>query len=318
MRRVGLALMVLAAAAGVRAGGAGELVRVQDKGKATLWIPKPEGERDALQVKLSEVLTIVMRVEGEAPLNVEFSEKVRSSEGWHLERAGAPTLTALASGKRARWEQHFKATPLQPGSQPLALPAVQVTERDQTPQDVRWTPLSLTIKTRVAKVDISEARDLAPIEDLPPLVVAARPWWPWLFAGLPVLAIGAWFLLGRRPRPVVEPTPRATALRQLDELTALPVATPADVERLHTRLSDVLRCYLERRFDLPATRRTTPEFFAVLTEESPLAAEQQALLSDILGRCDLAKFAGVTPLTEECQRVLSLARDFVEKTTLLT
>jgi hypothetical protein len=318
MTRVALFLMVLAIAFGVRAGGGGELVRVQDKGKATLWIPKPEGEGDPLQVKLSQVLTIVMRVEGEAPLNVEFSEKVRSSEGWHLERVGQPTLTALASGKRARWEQHFKATPLQPGLQPLSLPAVQITERDERPQDVRWTPLTLTIKTRVAKVDISEARDLAPIEELPPPVVAARPWWPWLFAALPVLAVGAWFLLGRRSRPLLESTPRDAALRQLDELAALPLATPADVDRLHTRLSDVLRCYLERRFDLPATRRTTPEFFAALTQESPLAAEQQALLSDILGRCDLAKFAGVIPLTEECQRLVSMGRAFVEKTTLLT
>ena len=315
MRRVASILMVLTLGAALQAGGSGELVRVQDKGKASLWIPKPEGEGDPLQVKLSQVLTIVMRVEGKAPLNVEFSEKVRSSEGWHLERIGQPTVTALPSGKQVRWEQHFKATPLQPGPQPLTLPAMQVTERDETPQDVKWTPLPLTIKTRIAKVDISEARDLVPIEELPAPAGAARPWWPWLFAALPVLAIGAWFLLGRRSRPLLEPTPRDAALRQLDELATLPLETQADVERLHTRLSEVLRCYLERGFDLPATRRTTPEFFAALAHESPLTAELQALLSEILERCDLAKFAGVTPLTDECQRVVSLARTFVEKTT---
>jgi hypothetical protein len=305
MKRAAVTLLVLAFALG--SDGGGELVRVQDKGKACLWIVK--NESDPLQVKLSQVLTIVMRVEGAAPLSVEFSEKVRSSEGWHLERAGPPTVTVLAQG--ARWEQVFKATPQQPGSQPLALPAVQITEKDATPYDVTWAPLPLTIKTRVAKVDISEARDLAPIEELPPPMSAGRVWWPWLFAGLPLVAIGAWLLLARRSRPLAEPTPHAVALQQLDELSGLPVDSPADVQRLHTRLSDVLRRYLEKRFELPATRRTTPEFFAALTEENPLAAEQQALLSDLLGRCDLAKFAGVTPTAEACQRVVNLARDFV-------
>jgi hypothetical protein len=306
MRLVAAAVIALVATAHARGD---ELVRVQDQGKASLWLPKQDG--DPLQVKLSQVLTIVMRVEGAAPLNVEFSEKLRSSEGWHLERAGPATTAALAQGTRARWEQVFKATPLQPGAQALALPALQFTEKEETPQVVTWTPLPLTIKTRVAKVDISEARDLAPIEELPPPLAAPRLWWPWLFAAVPVLALGAWLLRGRRPRPLAESTPREVALRQLDELAGLPVATPDDVERLHTRLSDVLRRYLEKRFELPATRRTTPEFFAALTEENPLAAEPQAVLSDILGRCDLAKFAGVTPTAQECQGVVSLARDFV-------
>jgi hypothetical protein len=301
------ALTLLALALGSDADGSGELVRVQDKGKASLWIVKLES--DPLQVKLSQVLTIVMRVEGEAPLSVEFSEKVRSSEGWHLERAGPPTVTALPQG--ARWEQVFKATPQQPGAQPLALPAVQITEKDATPYDVMWTPLPLTIKTRIAKVDISEARDLAPIEELPPPSPAGRAWWLWLLAGLPLVAIGAWLLLARRSTPIAEPTPHAVALKQLDELSGLPVDSPVDVQRLHTRLSDVLRRYLEKCLELPATRRTTPEFFAALTEENPLAAEQHALLSDILGRCDLAKFAGVIPAADECQRVVNLARDFV-------
>jgi hypothetical protein len=305
MKRAAVMLLLVAAAQGVD--GTGELVRVQNKGKASLWIVKHDS--DPLQVKLSQVLTIVMRVEGAAPLTVEFSEKVRSTEGWHLERAGPPTVTALAQD--ARWEQVFNATPQQPGAQPLALPALQITEKDATPYDVTWAPLPLTIKTRVAKVDISEARDLAPIEELPPPMSAGRVWWPWLFAGLPLVAIGAWLLLTRRSRPLAEPTPHAVALQQLDELSGLPVDSPANVQRLHTRLSDVLRRYLEKRFELPATRRTTPEFFAALTEENPLAAEQQALLSDLLGICDLAKFAGVTPTAEACQRVVNLARDFV-------
>jgi hypothetical protein len=258
----------------------------------------------------------VMRVEGEAPLGVEFSEKVRSTEGWHLERIGPPTTIALPEGKGARWEQTFKATPLQPGPQPLPLPAVQFTEKKGTPRDVAWTPLALTIKTRVAKVDISEAHDLAPIEELPPPASPPGAWWPWLLTGLPAIAIAMWLGLRRRARPMAEPTPKDVAFLQLAELSALAMATPADVERLHTRLSQLLRRYQEKRFDLPALRQTTPEFFAALSKENPLAQPHRVSLSDLLERCDLAKFAGVTPPTSECQRVLTLARDFVEQTSL--
>src|SRR5439155_21659103 len=119
---------------------------------------------------------------------------------------------------------------------------------------------------------------------------------------------------GRRSRPAPAPSPQQVALAQLDEVARLPLRAQPDVYHFHARLSDVLRQYLELRFELPATRRTTPEFFAALGKDPPVPAEQQALLNEILGRCDLAKFAGVVPAAQECQQVVSLARQFVERT----
>jgi hypothetical protein len=308
---VAVLLTAIAAAAGWT-GGPPELTRVQNQGNASLWVPKRDG--DSLKVKLAEVLTVVMRVEGEAPLQVDLTQRPRSTESWHLEMVGSPQTTAVPGTKLVRWEQVFKATPLEPGSHALQMPGLQVAEKEGAPYEVKWAHLGLTIVTRVGKVDISEARDLAPIEELPAVEVPLRPWWPWLFAALPVLGGLAFLVLRRRPRPAPEPSAREVILRHLAQLAALPVATAQDVERLHSRLSDVLRKYLEQRFELPATRRTTAEFVEALAKAAPLPEAQQELLNGILLRCDLAKFAGLTPAAEECRRTVMQVSDFVEQT----
>ena len=306
-------LIIIAAASALYAGVEPELVRVQDKGKASLWLPRRDS--DPFKVKLSQSLTIVMRVEADSPLEVQFSEKTHSTEGWQLERIGEPKITPIGGSNRVRWEQMFHATPLgEPGPQPLPLPALQFTEKNDTPEGVTWTPLPLTIVTRVAKVDISEARDLAPIEEVPPPLESGPHWWPWLLAGVPLLVTIVWLVQRRRSRPTAELGPAEVALRQIAELAAMNAAGPADVERFHIQLSDVFRRYLEKRFDLPATRRTTAEFFAALASAGSLANGAQTLLSDIFQRCDVAKFAGVVPGASECQRLITMARAFVEET----
>jgi hypothetical protein len=306
-----VAWLLLLGPAALALGDAPALTQVQEHGPASLWLERDR--TDLYSVKLSQTLTIVLRVEGAAPLEVLFTEKVRSTDGWHLEAVGKPKIEEVPAGKKVRWQQVFKATPLQPGQYPLKLPALQFTENDGPEQTVTWQPLPLRITTRVGKVDISEARDLTGIEELPPVEETMPPWWPWLFALVPLVAVAAFVLLRRKARPMAEPSPRDVALRQVEELAHLPASTSHDVERLHTRLSDVLRRYLEQQYDLAATRQTTAEFFAALAQTTLLAAPLQQSLSAILERCDLAKFAGMVPPAEECQRVVGMARAFVEQ-----
>ena len=82
----------------------------------------------------------------------------------------------------------------------------------------------------------------------------------------------------------------------------------------HTALSDIVRRFLAERFDLPATRQTTAEFLGTAARSGRLSAEQQALLRDLLERCDLAKFASVGASPEGRREAVALARAFVERT----
>lgn len=137
-------------------------------------------------------------------------------------------------------------------------------------------------------------------------------WRAWLAVGLVVLALAAlawwaWRRFRRPPAPAPEAPPLPAHVRALDGLEAALQDLP-EPERFCTRVSAVLRRYLEERFGLNAPDRTTEEFLAELRAGGgPLSAEQQGLLADFLTRCDLVKFAPGHPATEEELRGLHRA-----------
>jgi hypothetical protein len=293
--------------------GQSSFTLVQQQGPASLWLDRSVA--NPLSLKLSERLTILMHVQGEAPLEVELTDKVRSTDGWHLEAVGKPTTTTLKDGNVARWGQMFVATPLMPGSQPIQLPALQYSEKGGKEKAITWDPLEVKVTTRVAKVETSEARDRVGIEELPPLS-EATPWWPGLLLGLPIALAVAIFMRRRlrRVRPAESRPAGSMALQELDSLVQQPTADPDELKQFYANLSEVLRRYLERRFRLPATRWTTPEFSAALTQAWPQDGEQRKTLDEILQRCDVAKFAEGTPGSEECQDLVAMARQFIVQT----
>ena len=75
------------------------------------------------------------------------------------------------------------------------------------------------------------------------------------------------------------------------------------------------RRYIEERFGVTATHRTTEEFLHDLLESShaPLA-RHRALLSDFLQQCDLVKFAGMSLTLQNMESLHHSARAFVLET----
>jgi hypothetical protein len=283
-----------------------ELVLVQQHGKASLWVEKRR--RHPLNLKLSDTLIVVVRVDSDEPVEVNETEKMVQREGLWLQ-----VLSQPAEGSELKhWQKVYRVTPLQKGTYELKLPSLRVTLGDD--QDVTWTPLMLRITTRVAKADISEARDITPIEEVPPPAAVPESGlsWLWWFAPVPLAVVAGAWLLRRRSLAAKEPLPHEVFLRHLEELGRQPTDTAEQVERWHTRLSDLLRWFLEKRLNLPATRQTTAEFFLALQRGGQLPQEQQARLNEVLAQCDLAKFARVVPARQDCLRLVEVARELVE------
>lgn len=93
------------------------------------------------------------------------------------------------------------------------------------------------------------------------------------------------------------------ALRQLD-----------DPDRFCTRVSAILRTYLEERFGLNAPDRTTEEFLAELRTSDELNADQKELLARFLTRCDIVKFARDEPTEAELRALHAAAVRLVSET----
>jgi hypothetical protein len=279
----------------------------QIEGAATAQLTGNRLGKEGLEVRLADEAHLVLQVRGRPPLEVELPDNLIRSAAWRVHPAGQ-AVTSSSAGQ-AQWRQEFDLEPLQKGKQDVFLEPLRFREAGGPWQTVAWKPLPVVVTTQVSRADVSEAKDITPIEELPP-----EPAWPiWLSAVPAVLFLMAaasilWLVRRRRLLQVLPLSPQQTALRELERANELPLATARDVERYHTYLSDIVRRYLERRFQLPASRQTTAEFLAAMDQSSYLNAEQQALLRNFLARCDLGKFAPITPSAEECRATADMAR----------
>jgi hypothetical protein len=257
---------------------------------------------------------VTLRVEAPAPLVVELLDKLRPGEPWRAEEKGAPAVKPVGEKGAALWQMAFLVEPLQPGEHLLELPPLRYRSGAGDWSEVKWSPLKVKVTTAVKKADPEAARDIAPIEELPPLP-EAWGWVPWAAGGAGAALVGAAVVLLRRRRVVRQPPPTAEqwALAELDRLAAREPAGAEAVERFHRDLSAVLRHFLERRHHLPAERRTTAEFLQVLRSAAALGEDLQSVLGETLARCDLAKFARVVPSPEECRSLVTQAQEFVRK-----
>jgi hypothetical protein len=82
----------------------------------------------------------------------------------------------------------------------------------------------------------------------------------------------------------------------------------------YTRLSAILRCYLEDRFGLHAPEQTTEEFLVAARSSSFFLPEQQEQLKQFLVHCDLVKFAELQPTNQEIQQTFDICKEFIQAT----
>ena len=77
-----------------------------------------------------------------------------------------------------------------------------------------------------------------------------------------------------------------------------------------------MRGYLEARFALPASSRTTPEFLAGLDRDgTPLDRSDRAFLRDFMNEADLVKFARADASCDALVSAIGKAETLVENTT---
>jgi hypothetical protein len=139
------------------------------------------------------------------------------------------------------------------------------------------------------------------------------PDWLWsaLLGGAVLLALGIYGLWRwRRRRAARVLLPYEIALQRLEEIAAL--MSPARAREFSIAVSDIIRLYIEQRFNVTATRRTTEEFLRDLLDSSDAAlARHQGLLGEFLHQCDFVKFAALSLTQQNMESLRQSARAFV-------
>jgi len=280
----------------------------RQQGPLELTVTAP-GRDGSLEMSLSDSLHISISVMSPQDVEVKPPAALTTSPAWTIQPR------TVEGGTRAPgWLQAFVVYPVAPGQQVLQIEPFQYRNKAGAWSTAAWQPIPVKITTQITDADVKDLRDITDIEKLPP---AASLWdrARWVLGSVVVaalLVIGIRWRQRRRSGPLLSPA--QWAQRELDRLAALNLPAAGEVERFHTLLSNVIRRYLENRFELPARRQTTPEFLQAMEKSALLPAEQQGVLRAFLERCDLAKFARAMPSAEECLATLELARRFVEQT----
>jgi len=157
----------------------------------------------------------------------------------------------------------------------------------------------------------SDIRAIKPPIEIPDL-------WLWVFWIVGALALAAalyfaWRYWRRKAtQPVVIPVipPHERARQKLQEALAL-ISEPRP---FCIAVSDIVRLYLEERFNFHAPERTTEEFLHELKQTELLLPDQKQSLGEFLSVCDMVKFARYEPGRPELEALHESAVRLIDET----
>ncbi|MEZ4756464.1 MAG: hypothetical protein R2817_06520 [Flavobacteriales bacterium] len=183
---------------------------------------------------------------------------------------------------------------------------------------------ALVLQVQPTPVNLKDAP--RPLKDILPMPFSLRAWLvAHLVELLSALTVLLAVMLGivlwrRRKKPAVaeeEPEPQRPAhVRCLEALQVVEdqrLWQQGEHKAYQSRVTDLLRGYIEERYIVPALERTTDELMAEL-RLSPLPADERILLENLLRAADLVKFAKVMPSAVENEQLMRSARQFVQTT----
>jgi len=195
------------------------------------------------------------------------------------------------------------------------LPVYLIQNQDTT---VLYTnPVPVAFHSVLAK-DEKNFRPLKPIFDF------ARTWWPYLL-GLLLLGVALYYLYQyyiqkdeqEESEPATfTPTPFVNPLKEyqksIKELEKAELSSREDFKEFYIDLGDAIRKYYESLYNLPALESTSRELLTMLQNgniDENLIQDTRAVLQE----ADMVKFAKFEPTTDQADRALKKAYNFLER-----
>lgn len=185
----------------------------------------------------------------------------------------------------------------------------------------------LTLKVIPVKVDtLTNINDFKPVADPPFFISDYLPkflvdyWWLILIVLL-LIAFGIyayfkWFKKGTVPfikKPEVVIPPFDEAIMKLTQLKSEKLWESGQDKEYYTRLTDILRNYIDRRFHINAMEMTSSQIIDILRKnEETMPVNEQ--LNKILEMADFVKFAKMRPMPEDNEVSYQRALNFVNET----
>lgn len=178
----------------------------------------------------------------------------------------------------------------------------------------------------VRSMELDSAMVVRDIKDIHTLPFSVGYWLKehskWVAIGLGALALIAavFYFVKKRVRNKVPKAIEAPErplveriLSALDKLEKERVWQQGDHKGYQSRVTDLLRGYIEERYQVPAMESTTEELMNEL-RVSPLNTDQRGQLENMLRAADMVKFAKALPSPQENEQMMVGATRFVRDT----
>lgn len=182
-------------------------------------------------------------------------------------------------------------------------------------------PLELTVNTLPVNLD-KEIKDIKDIYNYPITLQEILMIVLLLFT-LGLICVGVMYIIKKikRKEPLFhlpekpKIPPEVVAKRELDKLKSQKLWQQGRVKDYYSRLTEIIRTYIEDRYHILAMEQTTYE---ILYQFSPMGydhSKEYEMLAELLMLADLVKFAKGQALPDENEKHLANAYIFVELTT---
>ncbi len=172
-------------------------------------------------------------------------------------------------------------------------------------------------------IDTTQAiKPIKPPVNTPLNFAEIMPWMLWGFLGmlgLSLIIAVIWLLLHKEKlakifTSVKEEAAHVVAFRDLDKLKEEKLPEHGKTKEFYSRLTEIIRRYIEKQYGIPAMEITTIETLELFSKSNPDDQLLDEMLEQLLQLGDLVKFAKQDPSPLENQTNLNNAYLFVQKT----
>jgi predicted CopG family antitoxin len=161
--------------------------------------------------------------------------------------------------------------------------------------------------------------DIRPLKN-PVEIKSGFPRWLAVFFALVIIAGVLTWVYFRRKKTVIAKSvlpprpPEEIAFEELNALAGMRLVEEGLVKEYYIRISDIIRRYIEARYNIGAIDRTTWELYQEMRIKR-IESQHSDMIRDFLEECDLVKFAKYIPGQREIEEIYKKAKEIVRLTT---
>ncbi|MBC7965607.1 MAG: hypothetical protein H7Z17_06725 [Fuerstia sp.] len=263
-------------------------------------------------VQVAEPLTLELTVTASAGSKVDFPSIGKALGNFdvtgQVDRADVPSANNV---NQRVWTRRLTLESIVTGD--MEIPALEILVRNNARAQ---TLKSEAIPVRVISVledraDPTQFRDIQSVVDVTVPQPASRAWLWWTLGSVGAVAAATMLFIAVAKRKTWM-TPKAWAIRELDQLRNSVALRSFDSEFVTANLTTILRDYLELQFDIATPVQTTHELLQVIETGRYMSPETTKGFAELFENSDLAQFAGLQLTQAELTKAIDDAQRLIE------